>query len=461
MKKKRLYKIGSIVCAFVTCLAFVACGTVVSSEDPASSEAPQNASESASETEVSNYYKGVSEPFAGSTITGFHYQTASELLGSLGSKTFRMWLSDAVFYSGYSNTQVFTEEQLSTVSRSGQIQVSQYISALKSNGIEEIVGLGNFLPKVESTAKYNTANNYVPDISTDENSDYAKFLRKVYVIYKTVSAAFPEIIVWEMGNEYNQNTFLSKVDGIFTQNELAHINTDYMYYATKGVREGNPSAITIPAGYAPIEDGMPSIARFYEQIYRNIESGDFPTVGEKSTDKRDYFDGLCWHAYDIANGMTTARPVSELDFDLWKSQNDEIYNVAVKHGDEGIKAWITEFGFTLLGGQLKETSASDTSVTRYKLADKYYDLVDVYEQYQADYCKEYFKKMDEMEYLNSVHFFRLFCSEQGMQWNGFGEVYFGLFLEPDSTVNRGFYPRKKAYAIQEIFGGKGDLTKYA
>ena len=138
-----------------------------------------------------------------------------------------------------------------------------------------------------------------------------------------------------------------------------------------------------------------------------------------------------------------------------------IYNVAVKNGDAHLKAWITEFGFTLSENQLRQTTAEDTSITRYKLSDKYYDTVDVFEQYQADYCKAYFKKMDEMEYLNSVHFFRLFCSEQGMQWNGFGEVYFGLFLEPDETVGRGFYPRKKAYAIQEIFGGTGDLTKYA
>lgn len=458
MKNKRLNKIVCWICAFFTSFAFFACDT--GTESSASFE-QQSTPDSSSATEEITYYKGVGEPFAGSTITGFNYQAASELLGSLGSKTFRMWLSDSVFYSGYSNTLVFTEEQLSTISRSGQIQISQYISTLKANGIEEIVGLGNFLPKVESTAKYNVSNNYVPDISTDENSDYSKFLNKVYVIYKTVSAAFPEITVWEMGNEYNQNTFLSKVEGSFTQEELAHINVDYMYYATKGVREGNPAAITIPAGYAPIEDGMPSIARFYEMLYTNIESGNFPTVGEKSVDKRDYFDGLCWHAYDIANGMTTWRPAEEIDFELWKSQNDEIYNVAVKHGDAGIKAWITEFGFTLLGSNLKETTAQDTSVTRYKLADTYYDLVELYEQYQADYCKEYFKKMDEMKYLNSVHFFRLFCSEQGMQWNGFGEVYFGLFLEPDDTVNRGFYPRKKAYAIQEIFGGTGDLTKYA
>ena len=341
------------------------------------------------------------------------------------------------------------------------MQIGQYITELKKNGIEEIVGLGGFLPKVPSTAKYSFDNNYVPEISTDANSDYAKFLNKVYIIYKAVSAAFPDITVWEMGNETNQNDFMTNPQKELSQDELAQINTDYMYYATKGVREGNPIAITITAVFAPIEDGMPSIARFLDKIYNNIESGNFPTIGEKSSNKRDYFDGLCYHAYDIANGSTTARPVEELDLSLWKEQNDEIYNVAVSHNDAGIKAWITDFGFTLRQQQLIETSSDNMSITRYKLGEKYYDLSEVYEQYQVDYCNAYFEIMEEMEYLNTVHFIRLFCSEQGMQWNGFGEVYFGLFLEPDETVGRGFYPRKKAYAIQEIFGGKGDLTKYA
>ncbi len=413
------------------------------------------------EVEKQSYLKGIAEPFANSTVWGFNHVVASDLLGALGSKTFRMWLSDAVLFTGYSNTTVFPDDRLTQVSMSGKIQINEYISLLKQAGIKEIVGLGSFLPKVESTAQYNYANNYVPDISSDENSDYAKFLNKVYLIYKTVSATFPDITVWEMGNETNQNTFLANANKQLSQDELAHINVDYMYYATKGVKEGNPNAITIPAGFAPIEEGMPSIKRFYELIYGKIESGEFPSVGEKSTDKRDYFQGLCWHAYDISNGISSNKPVSELDLDLWKRQNDEIYNVAVSHGDGHLKAWITEFGFTLNQNCLMKSSAESSSVTRYKLDNEYYDLAEVFEQYQVDYCYAYFNKMDEMEYLNSVHFFRLFCSEQGMQWNGFGEVYFGMFLEPDGTVGRGFYPRKKAYAIQEIFGGTGDLTKYA
>ena len=245
-----------------------------------------------------------------------------------------------------------------------------------------------------------------------------------------------------------------------SQDELAHINTDYMYYATKGVKEGNPNAITIPAGFAPINEGMPSIARFYEKIYNNIESGKFPTFGEKSTNKRDYFQGLCWHSYDMYNGVASMKPVSELDLDLWKNQNDEIYNVAVKHGDGHLKAWITEFGFNLKKAGLRKTTISDTSITRYQIANEYYDLIDIFEQYQVDYCYAYFAKMDEMKYLNSIHFFRLFCNEEAIRWNGFNTIYHGLFLEPDETVGRGFYPRKKAYAIQKIFAGNGDLTKY-
>lgn len=447
-------RIVSLLFAIIFCFILTACQESGNTSDVSDQSSQQERPEK-------TYLKGVVEPFASTTITGFNYEKASDLLGTLGSKTFRMWLSESVLFPGYSNNTVYSDQTLSEVSMGGKIQIGQYITALKQAGIEEIVGLGSFFPKVESTSKYNYSNSYVPTISTDENSDYATFLHKVYLIYKTVSSTFPEITVWEMGNETNHNTFLSNPEKQLSQEELAHINVDYMYYATKGVKEGNPNAITIPAGFAPIEDGMPSIARFYEMIYTNIESGNFPTVGEKSTNKRDYFQGLCWHSYDVSNGIAINKPVSQLNLDLWKEQNDQIYNVAVKHGDSHLKAWITEFGFTLERNHLRETTASDTSITRYKLNDKYYDLDESSEHAQAEYCYAYFEKMDEMEYLNSVHFFRLFCSEQGMQWNGFGEVYFGLFLEPDSTVNRGFYPRKKAYAIQEIFGGKGDLTKYA
>lgn len=456
--KQKLNKIITVLLTLFLVALMPACGGKTSGDEPGGEPGGEIVPPVVVEE---SYLKGVSEPFFSSTVTGFNYLTACDLLEALGSKTFRMWMSEAMLYAGYSNIRVYTDEQLTTISPSGILQVNQYISDLKKAGIEEIVGLGSFLPKVDSTIKYNKSNNYVPDIDADADSDYAKFLNKVYVIYKTVSAAFPDITVWEMGNETNSNTFMSKVDGTFTEDELAHINVDYMYYATKGVKEGNPNAITIPAGFAPVEDGMPAIARFYEKIYNNIESGNFPTIGEKSTNKRDYFSGLCWHSYDVSNGISTYRPAAEADFDLWKAQNDAIYSVAQRHGDDGLKVWITEFGFTLQGAQLKKTTAEDTSVTRYKLANEYYDLVDEYEQHQVDYCNKYFEKMDEMEYLNTVHFFRLFCSEQGMQWNGFGEVYFGLFLEPDSTVGRGFYPRKKAYAIQQIFGGSGDLTKYA
>ena len=38
---------------------------------------------------------------------------------------------------------------------------------------------------------------------------------------------------------------------------------------------------------------------------------------------------------------------------------------------------------------------------------------------------------------------------------------FGLFLEPDYDIGRGFYPREKAFALQKIYGGKGDLYQFA
>ena len=99
-------------------ISFSACGGGGTSNSNDNNGTPPN------ETTESSYYKGVGEPFATSTVTGFNYNTASYLLKAIGSKTFRMWMSDAILYAGYSNTTVYTDEQLSTISNSGKIQIN-------------------------------------------------------------------------------------------------------------------------------------------------------------------------------------------------------------------------------------------------------------------------------------------------------------------------------------------------
>lgn len=403
---------------------------------------------------------GISEPYATSTVNNFHYEVASDLIGALGVESFRMWMDIATLYDGYSNSTVMSDEKLSKVSEAGKARYSAYIESLADTEVTEIIGSASFLPKVASTAKYNSVKPYVPERSSDPNSDYAQFLKKVFIVYKAVSEAFPEITVWEMGNEYNSNSFMTSPDGALSEAQLADIYTDYMYYATKGVKEGNPNAITIPAGFAPV-GGISAVQRFYELIYDAIDSGNYPLIGEKSTSYRDYFAGLCWHPYDGDNFSAISGDGSNLNLELWKKRNDDVYGVAAAHGDEGLKVWFTEFGYTLGESSLIKTTENDASITRYNVSGVYYDLNAEVEEWTCNYSRLYFEKMKEMDYIHTLNYFRLFCSIKGAAWNGFGEVYFGLFLEPDETVGRGFYPRKNAYAIQKIFGGTGDLAKYS
>lgn len=453
-------KFTALLLVFAILFLFSACvsggHTSVKNDSPDSSASV----ESGDTPEDANFLRGISEPYATSTVQGFNYEIASDLIGALGVESFRMWMSLGTLYDGYKNGVVLSDEKLSEISASGKAIYGSYIESLKNVGVKEIIGSACFLPKVPSTAKNNSDKPYVPERKPDADSDYAMFLNKVYLIFKAVAEAFPEITVWEMGNEYNSNTFMTSPDRELTQQELADICVDYMYYATKGVKEVNPDAITIPAGFAPV-GGIYAVQSFYELIYDAIDSGNYPALGQKSTDYRDYFAGLCWHPYDGDNSVTLTGDGSGLDLDLWKKRNDDVYNVAVSHGDTGLKVWFTEFGYTLSGGNLIRTTAEDKSVTRYNITGDYYDLNPAAEEWTCNYSNLYFEKMKEMPYLHTLSYFRLFCSVKGAEWNGFGEVYFGLFLEPDQTVNRGFYPRKNAYTIQKLFGGSGDLMKYS
>ena len=62
-----------------------------------------------------------------------------------------------------------------------------------------------------------------------------------------------------------------------------------------------------------------------------------------------------------------------------------------------------------------------------------------------------------MPYVKTIHSFRLYAPKLNEVSEGFlpmGEVTFGMFRRDENDVYR---PRKKAYILQEIYGGKGEL----
>jgi hypothetical protein len=177
----------------------------------------------------------------------------------------------------------------------------------------------------------------------------------------------------------------------FTLDEMADIATDLMLRAGKGFRAAGNNAVRLMVSMAPVDmlspadrlslsdriadkaawgDGVgvggPTMTNFLERIYKNIESGAFG-----STDRRDFFHALNWHSFDKPNRQ-------------WAENNHRIYDAAVKHGDAGIKAFITESGFADRGDPRKDKQQA-------KLLPKGYG-----------YVKE------QMPYVEAMHVYRLF-----------------------------------------------------
>ena len=293
----------------------------------------------------------------------------------------------------------------------------------------------------------------MPHRDLTEGSLYRQALQMLEESWCTMAGLFPQVAIWEVGNEWNLNAFLQP-DGFmesdmtqpFTPDEKYDIAVDMMYFAARGIRRGNPSAKTAsfsPALSTPgLGGGMPDFlpvmygaAWALDQVYRRIVSGRF-----WSADPDDYFDIAAWHPYVFT---TKKVPDSELFLDveepdtLWRDYSDACYRVMCRYGDGGKQAILTETGFTDCGNPDWES--------RYAL-----------------YNKKIMKYVSEMPYVRTLHNFRL-LNENAMlrrdgieknQIGGLAEVYFGLFTDPED----GCRPRKRAIAIQEMTGSTEDLT---
>lgn len=452
-------------------LGLAACGSP--SEQPSDPADPSPAPNPP--TAAQPYLFGVGEPLLGSNVRNFDAEKTIRLAGALGAKSYRMWFTATNTFAGWSWGKVMSDESLSALTKNTAAMYRAQAESLKAAGIEEITGMGHFLPRVPSTA--GDTGNYVPRRDTAPGSDYMLFLRKVELMWKAVASALPEIAVWEMGNEMNHLPFANYA-GVedATYAELAAINVDYMYYARRGIKAGNGKAIALTPGYAPVPnytDGgkkvtpdyaIDSVARFFELIYEDIASGEFPAGAEVSRDPDDYFDGAAWHPYDLGAKANTNDPdPATFDVSTWVAANNRVHAVMEANGDGDKEAWLTEFGLTSKEKSLVKTDAEDADITVYGVENKYYKTTQEYEAAQAALVKPYFDAMmsEDMRYVHACHFFRMYGCTVDFSWNGFTVLYYGMFFEPDERLNRGFYPRKKAYALQEIYGGTGDLAEFA
>ena len=292
----------------------------------------------------------------------------------------------------------------------------------------------------------------MPRRDLTEGSLYRQALDMLERSWYTMAAMFPQVDVWEVGNEWNLNAFLHP-DGFldtdmtapFTADEKMDIAVDMMYFAAKGIRRAGTGArvasfspaLSTPGLGGDLPDYLPvmyGVAWTLDKIYSRIKSGRF-----WSDDPGDYFDLLAWHPYVFTNREVPDQDLF-LDVDepdsLWKSYNDAAYRVMKKYGDGNKQVLLTETGFTDCGNPAWET--------RY-----------------AAYNKKLLEIAQSLPYVRTVHNFRLLNENAmlrrgGIEQNQIGgptEVYFGLFTDPEE----GCRPRARALAIQEMTGSSADL----
>lgn len=293
----------------------------------------------------------------------------------------------------------------------------------------------------------------MPKRDLTEGSLYMQALEMLEESWYTMASLFPQVAIWEVGNEWNLNAFLhpdgfldSDMSHPFTPDEKYDIAVDMMYFSAKGIRRGNPEAKVAsfsPALSTPsLGGGLPyffpvmyGVAWALDQVYSRITSGRF-----WSSDPDDYFDIVAWHPY-----VFTTKEVSDRDLfldveepdTLWRDFNDAAYRVMRNYGDGDKQVILTETGFTDLGNP-------------------------DWEERYARYTKTVMRYAEAMPYVRTVHNFRL-LNENAMlkragiednQIDGITEVYFGLFTDPEE----GCQPRARAKAIQEMTGSTADLA---
>lgn len=184
----------------------------------------------------------------------------------------------------------------------------------------------------------------VPHRNMTEGSKYRRFLKLYEGSWETLAREFPEIKVWEIGNECNLPRYLhppefneTDPETQFSYEEQVDMVTDLLYYGSQGINAGNPNATRVMCGLGPIEDsiyenGIYDIRDFFNSIYESIGSDRWP-----STNPDDFFQVPCWHPY-----TSNAKPTEE----NWVKPNKAVYEVMKNHCDGDKHVVFSEMGYS-------------------------------------------------------------------------------------------------------------------
>lgn len=374
---------------------------------------------------------GIAEPFLEKRensddfqVVGFDAAVTLEYLQALNVKSFRLMLPTNIFTRymmfGEDDFEIELDEEMVTYFKG-------IITDLRDYGVENIILQANIYPKPTGFAGgYQSLT--VPSRNDDVYKDWCLLLEEQWCV---LGETFYEINYFEVGNETNHHPYLSQASGEpFGREEMCAINTDILYYANKGLIRGNPYAYTITPGYTSLGTMSESsdsyltgcsISEMLDGIYTNIKSGQFPYGDEKSTDVEDYFKVIGLHTYEYE------------DWDNFQTNMQHTID-QINRYDNGRKIFITEMGWP-----------------------DYSNLSSIEEN--AEKGKQMYEIFAEMPQIEAACYFRLYNCNYALNWGGIGETSFGLFEEP--TSSSGFVAKPIATTLQTLFGGTGDLNRYA
>ncbi len=327
------------------------------------------------------------------------YKKSFEILNNMGVKSIRMWMHMTWFLDGEFNV---LEEN---------VKVMKEIIAEARKYDFQLIGMSHR----NINEFYNQGGKYQNAKIGRDSDNYDEWIDGYYRGWKFLAETFPEITIWEIDNETNNQDFMMNAEtgGTFTLQEMADISADLFYYGSKGIHEANPDALTVMGGLVTW-----NINEFLPLLYQNIKSGQF---GEGSTNPDDYFQALCWHPYMTI--FNSAKFIKE---------NQDIYNLAYSFEGRHKKVFLTEAGD--------------------------FD-VNMKEEQAAKCVEQMYTAVKELPFVEALHYHRMFNNIPDNNRQS------GLFRDPHESQedkvngvrqNPGA-PKLSAYAFQKAAGGEGPL----
>lgn len=382
------------------------------------------------------YFNGIcalSGEFNNGVDRGLTNEWTASKVKALRAKSCRIWIAlNGLFIVG-ENDELFVNQKYYSV-------MKDHVQKLKDAGIENFLLL--FSSFVHPTGYVPTTGYVVPD-PNEEYDDYIRFLNLQGEAAKRIKQLFPEITVFEPGNEpdfacpgcIHKNGFIFggdmsiNYDYIYNDDDKVSILADLCWYVRRAVKEVDPSTKVAFPGLT----NQYTVKDFLDLVYKRIESKCLPAGEELSDiDPDNYFDIINWHPYP-----TKLREDKSVVWDVWKENNQEIHQVAVDHGDEEKEVYFSELGWTDYGDR--------DDVTLNRIADNYTTSMKIIKE--------------EFPWVTAVFPFRLtnliyqYLDDTGAEEN------FGLFYHPDDPLTPA-KPKPAAYALAKAYNGEDyDLDK--